>query len=567
MNRPLLSICIPTYRKGHALYEMISGFLKTDNQEFEIVVSDNHSPDDSVETLKQIRDNRFKLIENEQNNGSYLNGLVAFEHAQGKYILLLMDKDFISSKNLEEAMVLIRKEEFYIGYFDLNYDKEDGYAERFYTKQDCLLNFAYGSRHPSGYIFNNDIFKQKNLLERFKNVDESVMAFFVDFLAAEYTEYQKGVVFHLDMVKMSHPPYNGLKHSFTYSPAKHNLFYTPENRFKAFNAFMNNLNSLDLTPNERINVTVELLKQLHHQSTSGYIATLNNQATSDWYNVTNSFKNRELFRDLEKDFAEKLSNYDNFKNSDEKNQILSKFNKYLAKNRIKSFKKNVLKPLLSLKFKEIHKLIKQYFHRQRVLKQYKKGNINLLWREINPHNETTVSKHVNTDKVSVENYTYGNISMYHSGNGDEKLTIGNYCSIAPEVTFLLSSEHGYKNISTYPFKVKFLGEENEAGSKGSITVGDDVWIGYGAIIMSGVSLGQGAIIGAGSLVTKDVPPYAIVAGNPAKILKYRFEPAVIEKLMTIDFSELSKEKIKKLSEYIYTELTSENIDEIIKFFG
>ena len=213
------------------------------------------------------------------------------------------------------------------------------------------------------------------------------------------------------------------------------------------------------------------------------------------------------------------------------------------------------------------KIIKQFFHNKRVAKKVKQGDINFLWRDLNRNNETTVSRHVNINKVSVGNYTYGNINMYHSGNGDENLKIGSYCSIAPEVTFLLASEHNFNGISTYPFKVKFLGEANEASSKGSITVGDDVWIGYGAIIMSGVTIGQGAIIGAGSIVTKDVPPYAIVAGNPAKIIKYRFSEDVITKLLNIDFSFLSKEKMKELSEYLYTEITSDNIDEIIQKFS
>jgi len=216
--------------------------------------------------------------------------------------------------------------------------------------------------------------------------------------------------------------------------------------------------------------------------------------------------------------------------------------------------------------KLLPKIIKQHFHNKRVERQVAKGNVNILWRDLNRHNETTVSKFTKIDHLSVGNYSYGNITMFHSGNGSEKLEIGNFCSIAPEVTFLLASEHNYKTVSTYPFKVKFLGEENEALSKGSITVGDDVWIGYGATIFSGIKIGQGAIIGAGSIVTKDVPPYAIVAGNPAKVLKYRFSDEVIAKLLEIDYSTLSREKIVELSTKLYTELTPQNIDQIIADF-
>lgn len=104
-----------------------------------------------------------------------------------------------------------------------------------------------------------------------------------------------------------------------------------------------------------------------------------------------------------------------------------------------------------------------------------------------------------------------------------KLYNGNFVSIAQNVIFMLNSEHYTNHISTYPFKVKYiLAENEEAISKGDNIIEDDVWIGYGVIIMSGIKIGKGTIIGAGSFVTKDVPPYSIVVGVPAKILKYRF---------------------------------------------
>ena len=148
-----------------------------------------------------------------------------------------------------------------------------------------------------------------------------------------------------------------------------------------------------------------------------------------------------------------------------------------------------------------------------------------------------------------------------------ELIIGNYCSIGPDVRFIVSSEHPYKGISTYPFKVKMLDYKAEAKSKGDIIVKDDVWIGLGSIILSGVTIHQGAIVAAGSVVTKDVPPYAIVGGNPAKIIKYRFEPNIIEKLVKFDYSKLTKEKIKTLGEKLYTEISEQNIDRLLEEFS
>ena len=97
------------------------------------------------------------------------------------------------------------------------------------------------------------------------------------------------------------------------------------------------------------------------------------------------------------------------------------------------------------------------------------------------------------------------------------------------------------HISTYPYKVKYLGfEKSEAFGKGNIYVGDDVWIGFGSIIMSGVSIGQGAVIAAGSVVTKNVPAYAIVGGIPAKIIKFRFKEDICEVLNEFDLTKIDK---------------------------
>ncbi|MDD6071629.1 MAG: CatB-related O-acetyltransferase [Clostridiales bacterium] len=135
--------------------------------------------------------------------------------------------------------------------------------------------------------------------------------------------------------------------------------------------------------------------------------------------------------------------------------------------------------------------------------------------------------------VKVGNYTYGNLYV-HISNTERQLTIGNYCSIAENVCFVLNSDHPLHSISTFPIKTIVLGLSNdEAISKGDIIVDDDVWIGYGATIMSGVHFGQGAVVAAGAVVTKDVPPYAIVGGVPAKVIKYRFEPEMIEELLKL----------------------------------
>ena len=156
------------------------------------------------------------------------------------------------------------------------------------------------------------------------------------------------------------------------------------------------------------------------------------------------------------------------------------------------------------------------------------------WRKHNQHNATVPVNIFRFEKVSVGKKTYGALNVTDFSPANTMLKIGNYCSISPGVQFLLGGEHQINSISTFPFKVKCFGFEYEAGSKGDIIVGDDVWIGTNAIICSGVNIGQGAIVAAGSVVTKSVEPYAIVGGNPAKLIRYRFEERIRLKLLSID---------------------------------
>lgn len=179
----------------------------------------------------------------------------------------------------------------------------------------------------------------------------------------------------------------------------------------------------------------------------------------------------------------------------------------------------------------------------------------IKWKRKNPHNETAPNNIFDMSKVFVGKKTYGRIEVL-TFDKQHELRIGNYCSIGPNVVFMLSADHYTNHISTFPYKVKVLGERMEGISKGNIIVDDDVWIGFGALIMSGVHVGQGAIIAAGSVVTKDVPPYAIVGGTPAKVLKYRFGEELIKELLSIDFDALSEEDIKKHCDELYETLYS-----------
>ena len=183
------------------------------------------------------------------------------------------------------------------------------------------------------------------------------------------------------------------------------------------------------------------------------------------------------------------------------------------------------------------------------------------WRKTNLNNQTSPETIFNTKLVTVGNYTYGKLNIKQFANTACKLKIGHFCSIAPNVTFLLSGEHDYENITTFPIESKFMSIDSSK-TNGDIDIGDDVWIGYGCTILSGVSIGNGAIIGAGTVVAKDIPPYAIYAGN--KIIKYRFEDNIIKELLKIDFGKLNKKMIIENNKKLTTHLNYNNIYNIIK---
>lgn len=148
--------------------------------------------------------------------------------------------------------------------------------------------------------------------------------------------------------------------------------------------------------------------------------------------------------------------------------------------------------------------------------------------------------------------------LYHYPINRDRLIMGKFCSIACGAKFLFTSaNHTQKSLSTYPFPIFFdewdLDVEDITSAwdrKGDIIIGNDVWIGYEAVIMSGVTIGDGAIIGARSVVTKDIPPYTIVGGVPARQIRRRFSEETIAALLELKWWNWPREKIARKIEAI-----------------
>lgn len=148
--------------------------------------------------------------------------------------------------------------------------------------------------------------------------------------------------------------------------------------------------------------------------------------------------------------------------------------------------------------------------------------------------------------------------LYHYPIHREKLIIGKFCSIACGTKFLFNcANHTLKSLSTYTFPLFYEEWELEKSNittawdnKGDIVIGNDVWIGYETVIMAGVHIGDGAIIAARAVVTKDVPPYTIVGGTPAKEIRKRFDTEVIQQLLKLKWWDWSTNKIRQCLPHI-----------------
>ena len=165
----------------------------------------------------------------------------------------------------------------------------------------------------------------------------------------------------------------------------------------------------------------------------------------------------------------------------------------------------------------------------------------------------------------VENFE--NFVLYHYPFMGDRLVFGKFCGIARQAKFIMNgAHHRMTGISTYPFQIfghgweKVMPPITELPMKGDTIIENDFWIGYNATILPGVHIGNGACIGACAVVSKDVPPYAIVGGNPARLIRMRFSPEEIELLQGIAWWNWNAEKIFKYLDII----VGGNVQELVK---
>ncbi len=213
-------------------------------------------------------------------------------------------------------------------------------------------------------------------------------------------------------------------------------------------------------------------------------------------------------------------------------------------------------------------LIRNYFSFNRLKKQYQNRKISILTfydKESLISNKSRIQRFVVLRKCVVSDYSYigYNTNIYNA-------SIGKFCSISKDVCIGLPS-HPTKFISTSPLFVNIQNGTGYSWAKqdlfnsvpGKVLIGNDVWIGMKSTIMGGITIGNGAIIAAHSVVTKDVPPYAIVGGVPSKIIKYRFDDDIIEALQKSEWWNRSDDFLQSNILSFQEELSAENANRLI----
>lgn len=514
MNKqPLLSICIPTFNRfenlARCLFSIVSNdvFLNTD--EVEIVILDNNSTDrtqDICLKYKELFPDKIKYIKQEISVPADQNIFSSLDYASGIFAKLNNDTLLYKKNSLQIMIELLHDKKDIPFFFFLNDDKTP--KNEYCNTLDKFISIAsYNSTWIGGFCIRSDIYHSLENKTRFINTKINQ----VDVICRVVSKYFNSYIVREELFIRDQSPKRG-----GYNIAQ--IF--GKNYLQILRLYLNRTLSKKVYNSEKKRVLLEHINQ--------YCLDLKNEFSYD--NTRYFFYLREYF-----------------------------FECYFWKSLLNHYCYNIKKILKSIK------------RRVAILLRKSRSNNDddfvKSWRLANVHNNTTLLHPCDITKISVGRYSYGAIFALINPQLDSKLLIGSFCSIAGNVTFIVSSEHPYDRLSTFPIYVNFLGHQHEATSKGSIIVQDDVWIGHGAIICSGVVIEQGAIIAAGSVVTKNVPAYSIVGGNPAKVIKYRFSESIIKKLKTINFAAIDKTKILFYPEVFLSQITESSVDSLINIIN
>lgn len=501
MNKPLLSICIPTRQRCATLKGTINSITGNDyfknSDDIEVVISDNASTDDTEKYCLDLMSNyqgKIKYHRNNQDVGD-LNFEYVLRIANGKLRKLHNDSFLFKEEFFAEVIPLLRNLDIYrpsIFFANGNAISSNEYSTICTNADDLLSHVGFYITWIGGYcIWEDELLRRHDFGRMAKN-----RFIQVDNIIRDLENKGKFFIFN-------------------------KAYFVGQNFGKKID-----YNAAEVFGDNLVNI-VKKIESIGLLSKNAMI----------------HFKNNLLFNHI---IPSHFSN--------DLGSVRTGFNKYMH-----HFyeDKDFLDYIENMYFKKIG----GWTGDKRLMLNY------LVWKSINNHNETNLKSYLDIDKIKVSHRTYGSLNVSSWGAENESLEIGALCSIGDNVNFMLGGNHDLHHVTTYPFKVKLGVAQNEASSKGAIVVEDDVWIGNNCTILSGVRIGRGAVIGTGSVVAKDVPPYAIVVGNPAAVVKFRFSPNVIKQLMKIDLKKLAQlENMESHLGMLYAIVNDDSCSQVIEYF-
>lgn len=254
-----LSICIAVYNEGKAIYDKIGDLLNKSPDWIQVVVSDNASEDDTVFWLRQIVDERLKLVCNSQNRGPTYNYVNALREGEGRYLMFMTDKDMLQTEYLPAFRELLEESSAKTGFVSLNFEAPENSIRLYKQGRDAVVHVGYLSKHPTGYFYERECFRKIAELERFENVN-MVGYFPFEFLCAEIACMGNAAEIKLPLLvtaKLS----GRREESKTYSEDGKNLFFNPEKRYDLMLKCMRHLDTLPLKKHEKKAVRRKIYKK------------------------------------------------------------------------------------------------------------------------------------------------------------------------------------------------------------------------------------------------------------------------------------------------------------------
>ena len=283
-DAPLLSFCIPTYNRVGALLPLVRRILQSPSREFEVVVSDNLSSDDTVAQLQAIDDTRLVILENEVNRGALFNQVNVLVQGRATYSALLLDKDSVDPILIQPFLEFLLRAAPITGYCE--YHKAVGtQAQYFQRGYDSLHGMAYSCHHPSGYFFRKAELREIRIVERFS--DHGVVGNFpFEFIQAELALSGPAAIFQEPLFIPEKPEAARANRSFTISGAADEAFFQPKGRLNTAVRFSLHILGLPLAINHKRQLVLDRFVQGLSLAAVSYKAIMANDAICEHYHIS-----------------------------------------------------------------------------------------------------------------------------------------------------------------------------------------------------------------------------------------------------------------------------------------